>query len=129
MAGAVRVMVERGRKKPVAVASALDWPGWDRNGKSEEEALQVLNAYRPHYAKIAELAGLSNEFRAAGKLAVVERLEGVGMTDFYGLSYRSAGPEHAPMTDAACQRKSSLLPASLTYFDYFAAGGAADPPA
>ena len=50
MAGAVRVMVERGRKKPVAVASAFDWPGWDRNGKSEDEALQVLDAYRPRYA-------------------------------------------------------------------------------
>src|SRR5437773_10655639 len=117
MAGPVRVMVERGRKKPVAVASAFDWPGWDRNGKSEEEALQVLDAYRPRYAKIAELAGLSNEFRAAGKLAVVERLEGVGMTDFYGLSYRSAGPEHAPMSDADCERKIALLRASWTYFD------------
>jgi len=117
MAGAVRVMVERGRKKPVAVASAFDWPGWDRNGKSEDEALQVLDAYRPRYAKIAELAGLAKEFRTAGKLAVVERLEGVGMTDFYGLSYRSAGPEHAPMSDAACERKIALLRASWTYFD------------
>src|SRR5438094_621903 len=72
MDGAIRVMVERGRKKAVAVASAFDWPGWDRSGKSEEDALQVLDAYRPRYAKVAELAGLA-EFRAAGKFAVVER--------------------------------------------------------
>ncbi len=117
MGAAIRVMVERGRKKPVAVASAFDWPGWDRSGKSEEEALQVLAAYRPRYAKIAELAGLADEFRAAGKLAVVERLEGVGMTDFYGLSYRSARLEHAPMSEAACERKIALLRASWTYFD------------
>jgi hypothetical protein len=117
MPGAVRVMVERGSKKAVAVASAFDWPGWDRSGKSEEEALQVLAAYRPRYAKIAELAGLAAEFRKAGKMAVVERLKGSGMTDFYGLSYKSAGPEHESMSAAACERKIALLRASWTYFD------------
>ena len=116
----IRVMVERGKKKRV-VASAFDWPGWDRSGKSEEEALQVLAAYRPRYAKVAKLAGLAREFRAAGDLAVVERLEGTGMTDFYGLSYRSAGPEHRPMSGAACERKIALLRASWTYFDDVAA--------
>jgi hypothetical protein len=117
MDDAIRVMVEQGRKKAVAVASAFDWPGWDRSGKSEEEALQVLAAYRPRYAKVAKLAGLADEFRAAGEMAVVERLEGSGMTDFYGLSYRSAGPEYEAISDAACDRKIALLRASWTYFD------------
>src|SRR5690348_18387769 len=99
MSSAVRVLIEHGKKR--TVASAFDWPGWDRSGKSEEEALQVLAAYRPRYAKVAKIAGLAAEFRAAGKLAVVERLKGSGMTDFYGLSYKSAGPEHKPMSDAA----------------------------
>jgi hypothetical protein len=110
-------MVELGKKKKKAVASAFDWPGWDRSGKSEEQALQVLAAYRPRYAKVAKLAGLAREFGAAGDMAVVERLEGTGMTDFYGLSARSAGPEHEPMSDAACERKIALLRASWTYFD------------
>ena len=115
MARAIRVMVEQGKKR--AVASAFDWPGWDRSGKSEEGALEVLAAYRPRYAKIATLAGLSAEFRRAGDMAVVERLKGSGMTDFYGLSYHSAGPEHEPMTKAACERKLALLRASWSYFD------------
>ena len=117
MADTVRVMIEQGSKKPVAVASAFDWPGWDRNGKSEADALDVLAAYRPRYAKIARLAGLGAEFRKAGELAVVERLKGSGMTDFYGLSYKSAGPEHEPMSKAACERKLALLRASWIYFD------------
>lgn len=117
MDDAIRVMVELGRKKAVAVASAFDWPGWDRSGKSEEEALKVLAAYRPRYAKVAKLAGLADELRAAGEMAVVERLEGTGMTDFYGLSARSAGPEQQPISDAACERKIALLRASWTYFD------------
>jgi len=117
MDGAIRVMIELGRKKAVAVATAFDWPGWNRSGKSEKEALEALAAYRSRYAKVAELAGLADEFRAAGEMAVVERLEGTGMTDFYSLSARSAGPEQEPMSDAACERKIALLRASWTYFD------------
>jgi hypothetical protein len=111
----VRVMVEEGKKRAVAVA--LDWPGWDRSGKSEAEALEVFAAYRPRYAKVAALAGLADEFRAAGEMAVVERIAGSGMTDFYGLSFRSAKSEHAAISDAACERKIALLRASWTYFD------------
>ena len=44
MSEPVRVMIERGKKK--TVASAFDWPGWDRSAKSEEEALGVLATYR-----------------------------------------------------------------------------------
>ena len=72
MDNSIRVMVERGKKKRT-VACAFDWSGWDRSGKTEEAALQVLEAYRPRYAKVAALAGLSDEFRAAGELAVLER--------------------------------------------------------
>src|SRR5512146_3102154 len=108
MAGLVRVMIERGRKKRT-VASAFDWPGWDRSGKSEAEALAVLAAYRLRYAKVAEIAGCGDEFASTGELEVVERLEGTGMTDFYGLSARSAGPEYEQMSEAACERKIALL--------------------
>jgi hypothetical protein len=109
-------MVERGKKKK-SVACAFDWPGWDRWGKTEEAALEVLESYRPRYAKVAALAGLAKEFRAAGELTVVERLEGIGMTDFYGLSGRPAEPEQVQMTTAECERKIALLRASWTYFD------------
>jgi hypothetical protein len=45
--------------------------------------LAILAAYGPRYAKFA---GFGAEFRATGELEVVERVEGIGMTDFYGLS-------------------------------------------
>ena len=116
MSDAIRVMIEAGKKKRV-VACAFDWPGWDRSAKTEEDALRVLDAYRPRYAKIAALAGLAGEFGAAGELSVVERIEGNGMTDYYGVSGRSAASEHEPMSKAACERKIALLRASWTYFD------------
>lgn len=112
----IPVMVELGKKKRV-VASAFSWRGWDRSGKTEEEALRVLAAYRPRYAKVAALAGLADEFSATGELAVVERLEGTGMTDYYEVSGRSAEPELEQMSEAACERKIALLRASWSHFD------------
>jgi hypothetical protein len=112
----IRVMVEFGKKKRT-VACAFDWPGWDRSGKTEDAALKVLAAYRPRYAKVAALAGFADEFGATGELAVVERLEGIGMTDYYGISGRAAEPEQEPMSEAACERKIALLRAAWTTFD------------
>jgi hypothetical protein len=108
-------MIEQGKKR--AVAAAFDWPGWDRAAKSEDMALAVLATYRERYEAIAERAGLAAEFRAAGELEVVERVAGAGMTDFYGLSYRSATPEREQMTEAECERKMALLRACWAYFD------------
>lgn len=116
MSDPIRVMVEQGKKKK-AVAAAFDWPGWDRSAKSEDQALAVLATYRQRYAKVAEVAGLADEFGATGELEVVERLEGIGMTDFYGVSCRSAGPEQEQMSEAECERKIALLRACWTYFD------------
>ena len=116
MSHVVRVMVEQGKKKKT-VASAFDWPGWDRFAKSEDLALAVLATYRPRYAKVAEGAGLADEFGATGELVVVERLDGTGMTDFYGVSARSAGPEYEQMSEAECERKIALLRACWVTFD------------
>ncbi|HTT90063.1 MAG TPA: hypothetical protein VMF65_10970 [Acidimicrobiales bacterium] len=120
MGGPVRVMLEQGKKKRV-VACAFDWPGWDRSARIGQDVLAVLAAYRPRYAKVAEVAGVGEEFGAAGELEVVERLEGIGMTDYYGLSGRAATPESDPMTEAECERKTALLRASWSVFDNTAA--------
>jgi hypothetical protein len=120
MASPVRVMLEQGKKKRV-VACAFDWPGWDRSARIGADVLAVLARYRPRYAKVAELAGLGAEFRATGGLEVVERLEGIGMTDYFGVSGRAAAPEYDPMTEAGCERKIALLRASWTCFDGAAA--------
>ncbi|MGH9104167.1 MAG: hypothetical protein ACRDYD_14475 [Acidimicrobiales bacterium] len=118
-------MIERGKKKRV-VACAFDWPGWDRSARIAVDPLGVLAAYRPRYARVAGLAGVGAEFAAIGELVVVERLEGIGMTDYYGLSGRAAAPEKDPMTDAECERKIALLRASWSTFDDVAARVSAD---
>jgi hypothetical protein len=120
MSDPIRVMVELGKKKRV-VACAFDWSGWDRSAKTEDDALRVLEAYRPRYAKVAALAGLADEFAATGEPAVVERLKGNGMTDYYGVSGIAAEPEREQMSEAECERKIALLQASWAYFDDVAA--------
>ncbi|MEO8425250.1 MAG: hypothetical protein ABI595_15240 [Actinomycetota bacterium] len=75
---------------------------------------------------MVELAGLADEFGATGILEVVERLEGIGMTDYYGVSGRSAGPEYEQMSDAECERKIALLRAFWAYFDDVASGVSAE---
>jgi len=116
----VRVMIEQGKKKRV-VACAFDWPGWDRSARTGADVLAVLAAYRPRYLRVAQLAGLGDEFASAGEFVVTERLDGIGMTDYYGLSGRAAGPEKEPMTDAECEGKIALLRACWRTFDETAA--------
>ena len=51
----VAVAIEAGDKK--AFATAVDWPGWSRSGKTEELAIEALVAYADRYAPIARAAG------------------------------------------------------------------------
>jgi len=109
-------MLERGKKKR-DVACAFDWPGWDRSARKGQDLLAVLAAYRPRYAKVAETAGLGTAFKRAGELAVVEEVDGIGMTDYYGLSGRAASAEKEPISDAELERKLALLQACWKTFD------------
>ena len=120
MAEPIRVMIETGKKKRV-VACAFDWPGWDRSTKLGGDAVAALDSYRPRFAKVAALAGYGDEFERLGDLKVVEEVEGIGMTDYYGVSGRPATAEGEPMSDADFDRKLALLRASWTTFDDMAA--------
>ncbi len=109
-------MLEHGKKKKV-VASAFDWPGWDRNAKLGDDALEVLESYRARYAKVAERAGYGDEFSRLGEFDVVEEVDGIGMTDYHGVSGVTASAECGQMTDEECERKLALLQASWATFD------------
>ena len=117
----VRTVVEHGPKEKRSVAFSLDWPGWNRGAKSPELALETLEAYRPRYRPIADLAGMVSEFDAAGPLEIVEDRIGTGMTDFYGISFSSSATEHGPMSEAELERGITLLRASWEFFDRVAA--------
>lgn len=118
-----RVVIETGQKK--VFASAIDWPGWSRSAKNEEEALHVLAGYAERYQKVADRADMRGVTATARDLNIVEHLEGSGATDF-GVPERAAGCEYESMTDAECERQIELLRACWTYFDDVAASVSAE---
>jgi hypothetical protein len=118
---AVRTVIDRGPKGKKVVAFALDWPGWSRGAKTAEEALETLESYRARYRPIADLAGMADEFAAAGPLEVVEEKVGTGSTDFWAISFSPASTEQDPVDGAALERGIGLLRACWAFFDGVAA--------
>src|SRR5688572_20095950 len=118
---AVRTVIDRGPKGKKVVAFALDWPGWSRGAKTDEIALETLEAYRERYRPIADLGGMESEFAAAGPLEVVEDKVGTPSTDFWAISFAPAARETEPMAEATLQRGLTLLRAAWEFFDSVAA--------
>lgn len=115
-----RVVIETGSKK--VFASAIDWPGWSRSGKTEAGALAALAEYAARYRRVADLAGTGP---LPDAFDVVERVEGSGATDF-GVPDRIAEVDHEPMWEAECHRQLSLLRACWDTFDEVASNVSAE---
>ncbi len=63
-------------------ACAVEWPGWCRSGKNEEQALDTVAAYAERYAAVARETGVTFPDAQAVAFQVVERLPGTaGHTD------------------------------------------------
>jgi hypothetical protein len=113
----VRTVLQRGPKGKKSVAFAVDWPGWARGAKTPEAAVELLQSYRDRYRPIADAAGLTKKFTAAGRLDVVADEVGTGSTDFWGISFAPSGLEDEPMKKAELDRKLALLEACWDFFD------------
>ena len=110
-----RVVIETGTKK--AFATAIDWPGWSRSGRTEADALEALADYADRYQRVAVI------FRDGPlpvHFGVIEHLEGSGATDF-GVPDRVAEVDREPLTETECERQVALLRACWAVFDDVAA--------
>lgn len=116
MKDTLRVILEVGKKRRV-VAGAMDWPGLDRWGTSEDDALARLSTYLPRYAGVAERAGMASEFKRAREADVVERVPGSGSTDFWGIAHVPSEIEREVLSAADLDRRLDLLRAGRAYFD------------
>ena len=120
MTETLRVILEIGQKRRV-VAGAMDWPGLDRWGTSEDDALGRLSTYLPRYAGVAERAGLGAAFAGARDVEVVERVPGSSSTDFWGIAHVPSRIEREVLSDADLERRLDLLRAGWATFDDVAA--------
>jgi hypothetical protein len=116
----IGVTVEASPKK--AFASAVDWPGWSRSGKTEELALAALADYAERYAPVARLAGEAFEPRTYD---VVERTGGGGGTEF-GVPSSITDLDRRPVKAADAERLARLVEAAWTTFDRVAATAPAE---
>jgi len=119
-AGTIVVTVEAGAKK--VFASALDWPGWSRSGKTDEAALTALAAYADRYAVVAREA---TEPFEAGAYEVVEHTGGGSGTDF-GVPSSITDLDHRPADSPEADRQSRLVAAAWVVLDRVAAGAPAE---
>lgn len=111
----LRVVLEVASKR--SFASALDWPGWSRGGRSPDEALDALIAYAPRYAVVARRAKVAFRPPATRRgVDVVERLRGGSGTEF-GVPSAWAAAEAAPISAADLKRLVALLRAAWATFD------------
>ena len=109
---ALAVYLEIGPKR--TFAGAVEWPGWCRSGRGEDEAIAALLAYAPRYTLVAAAAGLTAS--AAADADVVERLKGGSGTDF-GVPSVAPVADDRPLDAAELDRQSRLLSASWQAFD------------
>jgi hypothetical protein len=116
----LRVILEIGRKRRV-VAGATDWPGLDRWGTSEADAIEKLLAYVPRYAAVADRAGLGKAYASATDVDVVERVPGSSSTDFWGIAHVPSQLETEILPSALLERRLELLRACWATFDAVAA--------
>ena len=97
MANELRVTLEIGPKGKKVVAVAPDWPGLERGAKTEEAAIERLQAYLPRYAQVAKLAGMEAEFAAISHGRRGRAISGHRLNRLLGhlvrvLEHRSARP-------------------------------------
>ena len=113
----MRVTLEMGPKGKKVVAVAPDWPGLERSAKSEELAIEKLQAYMPRYAQVARLANMSAAFDTIQDFEVVEQYPGTGSTDFWGISFAFSSIDNQGLSSEALERELTLMRACWAFFD------------
>lgn len=108
-----KVYLEVGSKK--VFACTLDWPGWARSGKSEDEALAALADYAERYEPVAKLAGIAFP-QSATRFIVVRRVKGDATTDF-GAPHKWIKSDEDQLTKAQAARLTKLVEASWKTLD------------
>jgi hypothetical protein len=117
MPNRIDVALEHSPKK--TFATAVDWPGWSRSGRTEEDALEALRSYATRYAPVAARAGEAFPGPEVG-LRVIERNEGGGATAF-GVPSLVTSADRRRTTAADADRLVRLVEAAWAHLDEIAA--------
>jgi hypothetical protein len=117
VADRLRLVLELGPKGRKVVAVAPDWPGLERGARTAEAAVERLISYLPRYAPVAKLADLDGELALIAVPDVVERYNGTGSTDFWGISFAFSAVDRQEMSSEELARELRLMRASWAFLD------------
>ena len=115
------IVIEAAPKK--TFASALDWPGWSRSGKTQDAAVEALLSYAPRFEAVAREAGLT--FPTSFDVEIVDRDDGGSGTEF-GVPSRIHDADRRAVDAAEADRHARIVAAAWTTFDRVAAGAPAE---
>jgi len=122
----LRLILEVGKNERRIVAGATDWPGFDRWGRTDDEAIATLTSYRPRYARVADRAGLRDEFARQTDIEIVERITGSSSADYWGIAHVPSAIEGKVLQPPELERRLTLLKACWAEFDETAERVSAD---
>src|SRR3954463_3923439 len=113
MGDTVRVYLETGDKR--IFAGAVEWPGWARSGRTRDDALAALAAYRDRYAPVLAGAHLRPP-PSVPEFEVVHELAGGSGRE---LVVAAAAPpeDDEPLTADDLERSLRFLDAAWSAFD------------
>src|SRR2546430_16847092 len=121
MTSRLRVLVEQPTRGKGWVGGAADWPGLERGGKTEDEAVEKLSRYVPRYLPIAKRVRLGTELATQTDLDIIGGYTGVGSTDFWGISFAPSPLDRKPFDAKLFERNVRLLRAAWAELDETAA--------
>ena len=109
------IYLEAGEKR--VFAGSVAWPGWCRNGRDDDSALQALFDSGPKYAQILSSTNLGFEApKQMSSFNIVERLVGNRTTDF-GAPDMPLERDKEPVDPDELQRFQMLLKSCWEAFD------------
>lgn len=118
MAPRIAVTIESTPKR--VFATAVDWPGWSRSGKTEAQALAALAGYADRYERVAAAAGIPFPPAGSRLFDVVEHVEG-GAGTLFGVPSRVTEHDRRPVGAEEAVRLAALLGAAWATFEATAA--------
>jgi hypothetical protein len=114
----IAVAIEETPKR--TFATAIDWPGWSRSGKTVSGALEAVGGYAERYAIVARAAGEPFTTKSI-VVEVFETSAGGGGTEF-GVPSLVTEADRRPTTAAEAGRLARLVDAAWTRLDDVVAG-------
>jgi hypothetical protein len=111
----IAIYLEAGAKR--TFASAVDWPGWSRGARSEQEAIAALAAYGERYKAVVRTAAPTFTVpKDTSEFKIVRRLKGNVGTDF-GVPSLGLPTDGAPLGAPELERLTRILEGCWDAFD------------